>query len=150
MSNSSINDENEKTMITVETTINRAVDVVWKCFTEPEHIMQWNFASDDWHCPSAVNDLEEGKSFKYKMASRNGSASFDFEGVYDQIENHRHITFTLLDSRVVTIDFLDFGHSTRVVERFEAEETFPIEYQRDGWQAILDNLKKHTELTDLQ
>jgi len=47
-------------MITVETIIEAPIHKVWDAWTNPEHIVQWNYASDDWHCPKAAVDLTPG------------------------------------------------------------------------------------------
>jgi uncharacterized protein YndB with AHSA1/START domain len=135
----------QKTIITVETTVNAPVEKVWSCWNEPEHITKWNQASDDWHCPKAENDLRTGGKLKSTMAAKDGSFSFDFEGVYTKVEPNKKIEFTIADGRRVEVNFQSQGNSTKVVESFEAEDTHTIEMQRGGWQAILDNFRKHTE-----
>ncbi|WP_082075203.1 SRPBCC domain-containing protein [Desulfosporosinus sp. I2] len=52
-----------KPIITIETIVNRGMNQVWTCWTEPRHIMQWNNASEDWHTPSAENDLRVRGTF---------------------------------------------------------------------------------------
>ena len=74
--------------ITVQTNINASLAQVWECWTQPEHIVNWNFASDDWCCPAATNDLHVGAEFHYTMAAKDNSFSFDFWGTYDQIIPH--------------------------------------------------------------
>jgi len=37
---------------------------------------------------------------------------------------------------------------TTIVETFEAESTNPLEMQRGGWQAILDNFKIYVEASN--
>ncbi|MFN0034396.1 MAG: SRPBCC family protein [Saprospiraceae bacterium] len=135
----------DKTIITVEATVNASVEKVWACWTAPEHIMQWNNASDDWHTPKAENDLRAGGNFVFTMAAKDGSFSFDFGGVYDEVERHQKIAYTISDGRQVTITFSANGNETKVAETFEAETENPLEMQRGGWQAILDNFKKHVE-----
>jgi len=135
----------EKTMITVESTIDAPVETVWECWTKPEHITQWNTASPDWHSPRAENDLRPGGKFSFRMEAKDGSMGFDFGGVYDVVETHKNIEFTIGDGRKVKVTFSGKGNSTKVVESFEAEQTNPIEMQRGGWQAIMDNFKKYTE-----
>ena len=134
-----------RTTITVQTTVNQPIDQVWERWTQPEHITHWNFASDDWHCPSAVNNVQPGERFSWRMEARDGSVGFDFSGVYDQVKQHEQIVYTMDDGRQATIDFTDLGGQTRVTETFEAEGTHSIEMQRSGWQAILDNFKKYAE-----
>ena len=135
----------EKTIITVENIINAPVEKVWECWTKPEHITQWNNASDDWHTPWAKNDLREGGSFVARMEAKDGSMGFDFGGVYDAVRTNEYIEYTIGDGRKVKVTFTAQGKTTKVVESFEAENMNSIELQRGGWQAILDNFKKYTE-----
>ena len=134
-----------KKIITVENTINAPVEKVWQYWTKPEHITQWNNASEDWHTPRAENDLREGGSFSARMEAKDGSFGFDFGGVYDSIIINKYIEYTLGDTRKVKITFTPDGKKTKVTESFEAESTNPVEMQKVGWQAILDNFKKYTE-----
>lgn len=133
------------TKITVETTVNAPVENVWKCWTEPGHITQWCHASEDWHAPYADNDLTVGGNFKTTMAAKDGSFSFDFGGVYTKVEEFKAIEYAMSDGREVQISFSPESNGTKVVETFDAENTHSAEMQRAGWQAILDNFKKHTE-----
>ena len=135
----------EKTVITVENTINAPVEKVWECWTKPEHITQWNNASDDWHTPRAENDLRVGGSFVCRMEAKDGSFGFEFGGVYDAVRKNEYIEYTLGDGRKVNITFSAEGMTTKLVENFEAESENSPELQRGGWQAILDNFKKYTE-----
>lgn len=135
----------EKTVITVQNTVNAPVEKVWDYWTKPEHITQWNHASDDWHSPWAKNDLREGGNFSARMEAKDGSMGFEFGGVYDVIKPNEYIEFTMGDGRKVQIKFTGDSNATKVVESFEAESTHSIEMQKGGWQAILDNFKKYTE-----
>lgn len=135
----------EKTIITVESTINAAVEKVWKYWTKPEHITKWNNASDDWHTPRAENDLQVGGSFVTRMEAKDGSFGFDFGGVYDAVRKNEYIEYTMGDGRKVKVTFSSQGNKTKVMETFEAEIENSIDTQRGGWQAILDNFKKYTE-----
>ena len=134
-----------KTAITVEALVKAPVEKVWEYWNGPEHIKQWAFASDDWHAPHAENDLHVNGKFKTTMSAKDGSMSFDFEGIYTTVEKHQLIEYTIIDGRKVKIQFTAKGNETLVTETFEAENTFPIEMQRGGWQSILDNFKKYTE-----
>lgn len=134
-----------KNRITVETIVKSPVEKVWKSWNEPEHIMNWCHASDDWHAPVSTNDIRTGGTFSTTMAAKDGSYSFDFGGVYDNVKEHELIQYTMGDGRKVEVIFTREGNDTKVVETFEAESTNPLEMQRSGWQAILDNFKKYTE-----
>jgi uncharacterized protein YndB with AHSA1/START domain len=131
--------------ITVETTVQAPVNKVWEFWIEPTHITKWNNASDDWHTPIAENDLQVGGKFLTRMEAKDGSFGFDFGGVYDEVRLHEAISYTLGDGRQVTITFVSQGNETKVIEAFDAENTNPIEMQKAGWQAILDNFKKYVE-----
>lgn len=135
----------ERTSVTVRTTVNAPVEKVWKYFSEPEHITQWAFAVDDWHAPYAENDLRKDGKFKTTMAAKDGSVSFDFAGVYTDVQPHKRIAYTMGDGRKVEVLFEGSGNTTTVTETFDAEDENPVDMQRDGWQAILENFKKHTE-----
>jgi uncharacterized protein YndB with AHSA1/START domain len=135
----------EKTQITVETTVKAPVEKAWKLWTTPEHITCWNNASDDWYTPWAESDLQEGGKFSYRMEAKDGSFGFDFGGMYDEVKTNELIAYTIDDGRKVKVIFTSNGTETKIVEIFEAESTHPIEMQRGGWQAILDNFKKYAE-----
>lgn len=134
-----------KTSITVEATAKAPVQKVWASWTEPQHITKWCAPSDDWHAPYAENDVRTGGTFKTTMAAKDGSMSFDFAGVYDKVEKNKLIEYTIGDGRKVKVVFATTGNEVKVTETFDTENQNPIEMQRGGWQAILDNFKKYTE-----
>jgi uncharacterized protein YndB with AHSA1/START domain len=101
----------------------------------------------DWHTPYAENDLRVGGVFRSRMEAKDGSSGFDFVGTYDEVHQHKLIAFTMSDGRKVKVTFTDTGTSVQIVETFEAEMENPLELQKQGWQTILDNFKKHVETT---
>lgn len=131
--------------ITIDSTILATPEKVWNCWTQPNHITQWNFAADDWCCPSVENDLVVGGKYKARMEAKDGSFGFDFEAVYDKVEPVKILSYTMGDGRVATTTFEETGGFTKVTTTFDAETENSIEMQRDGWQAILDNFKKYVE-----
>jgi len=134
-----------KTSITVETEVRAPIKKVWAFWSEPQHITQWCNASDDWHAPHAENDLRVGGKFKTTMAAKDGSASFDFEGIYTDVQPRKLIEYTIADGRKVKILFSETGSKTKIVETFDAESENSHELQRNGWQSILDNFGKYAE-----
>ena len=136
---------NARTKITITASVNASAEQVWQCWTQPEHITQWNQASDDWHTPRAENDLRVGGKFSNRMESKDGKFGFDFWGVYDVVEPPHRLDFTIGDGRTVQIKLEPTDGGTHVVETFEAESENSVELQRQGWQAILDNFKKYVE-----
>jgi uncharacterized protein YndB with AHSA1/START domain len=131
--------------ITIETNIKAPLEKVWKLWNEPEHVRNWNSASEDWHTPKAINDLRKGGKFSYRMEAKDGSFGFDFGGEYDEVKNKELIAYTMSDGRKVSVAFSSVGNDTKVVETFEPENENPLDMQRTGWQAILDNFKKYAE-----
>jgi uncharacterized protein YndB with AHSA1/START domain len=137
--------QTSKSRITVETTVDADVNKVWDSWTKPEHITKWNFAADDWQCPSAENDLRVGGKYAARMEAKDGSFGFDFEAIYDEVVDNEKLTYTMVDGRQATTTFEDLGGKTNVKTVFDAEEENSVELQKGGWQAILDNFKKYTE-----
>lgn len=136
--------ENKKT-ITISATINAPTDKVWELYTNPEHIVKWNHASDDWHTTAAENDIQTGGKFKSRMEANDGSFAFDFEGVYTEVRDHEYIAYEMEDGRKVQILFKNKDTKTEIQLDFDAESENSEEMQREGWQAILDNFKKYVE-----
>ena len=136
-----------ETLITVFGTVNAPVEKVWIFWTSPQHITQWNKASPDWHTPHATNDLRVGGKFLSRMEARDGSAGFDFNGIYTEVKRLALISYTIEGGRKVKILFNSLENTTTLTEVFEAENIHSIELQRTGWQSILDNFKKYTEST---
>lgn len=132
-----------KPQITVETLITAPLSKVWDYWTNPEHITKWNFASSDWCCPKATNNLIVGGKFNYRMEACDGSEGFDFEGTYTNIQYGKLIEYILADERKIKIEFIEQNGTVRIVETFDAEGTNSLELQRSGWQSILDNFKKY-------
>ncbi|MFL5728689.1 MAG: SRPBCC family protein [Cytophagaceae bacterium] len=134
-----------KESITVEALVKAPVDKVWKYWNEPKHITQWCQASSDWHAPFAESDLKANGKFKTTMAAKDGSFSFDFEGVYTNVQKEKVLEYTIADGRKVKVIFEAQGNQTKVIETFEPESQNPVEMQKGGWQAILDSFRKYTE-----
>lgn len=132
--------------VTIHTDVRAPIEKVWTYWTEPQHITKWNNASDDWHTPRATNDLREGGRFTARMEAKDGSMGFDFGGTYTKVVPQKYIAYSIDgDGRKVTVQFEEKGSAVLVIETFDSESENPIELQRAGWQAILDNFKKHVE-----
>jgi uncharacterized protein YndB with AHSA1/START domain len=135
----------ERTIIKVETLINASIGKVWRFWREPNHIIKWYSASDDWHTPRAENDLRKDGTFSFRMEAKDGSAGFDFEGVYTHVIEHDSIVYVLSDGRKVKTSFRQDAYKILVTQEFEAESINPLRMQQEGWQAILNNFKKVVE-----
>jgi len=137
--------DNKKVKITVQTTVNETIEDVWKIWTSPNDIIYWNNASDDWHTTKAKNDLKVGGKFSYRMEAKDGSFGFDFEGIYDIVKTNELIAYTMADGRKSIITFKQQNNAINISQTFEAESENPIELQKNGWQAIMNNFKKYIE-----
>ena len=131
--------------IQIEATISTTLPKVWQYWTEPNHITKWNFAVPEWCCPRASNDLRVGGKYSARMEAKDGSFGFDFEAVYDEVVNHKNISYTLPDGRKVITSFEQQGTVTKVTTVFDAENQNPVEMQKSGWQSILNNFKRYAE-----
>jgi len=130
--------------ITVETTAKVPISKVWKSYTSPEDIIKWNAASDDWHTVKSAVDLRAGGQFSSRMEAKDGSFGFDFEGTYTNIVENRLIEYSF-GERNAKVEFSETPSGINVRVTFDAEDSHSIDQQRDGWQAILNNFKRHTE-----
>ena len=130
-----------KTTIKVQTTVPLSIEKVWEIWTKPEHIVNWNFASNEWHCPAATNELKPNGKFSWRMEAKDGSMGFDYSGVYRIIDPKEKIIKILDDGRLVEIEFYETVNGVKITESFEVEDQNSVDLQRQGWQAILDNFK---------
>jgi uncharacterized protein YndB with AHSA1/START domain len=133
------------TPIAVQTTVNAPIARVWECWTKPEHITGWAFASDDWEARDAENDLRVGGKFKTVLGAKDKSASFDYTGAYTAVVEHKLLEFNLDDGRQVKVVFEETPDGVKVTETFDPESENTEAVQRSGWQAFLDNFKKYAE-----
>lgn len=131
--------------INVNATIKADAKKVWDYYTTPEHITQWNFADPSWQCPSASNDMQISGKYSARMEAKDGSFGFDFEATYNAITPGESFTYTIPDGRQVDVVFEKQGNETNVDVTFDAENQNPLEMQKGGWQAILNNFKTYTE-----
>ena len=130
--------------ITVETIVAAPIEKVWRAYTTPEDIKQWNAASDDWHTTAATVDLRAGGAFSSRMEAKDGSMGFDFAGTYTNLVPHKLIEYDFGD-RKAQVEFEDIPKGVKVRVTFDSETTHSVDQQREGWQAILNNFARHVE-----
>jgi uncharacterized protein YndB with AHSA1/START domain len=123
--------------IVIEATAAASPERVWACFTDPAHIVGWNFASEDWCCPRAQNDAWVGGALVWRMEARDGSIGFDLEGTYTEVDASHSLAWNLSNGRAVQLELTADGPHTRLVQRFEPEHIHSRDLQTQGWQAIL-------------
>lgn len=135
----------EDFQIHISTHVLADIETVWQCFTQPEHVTQWNQASEDWHTPHAEADVQTGGTFTYRMEARDGSMGFDFVGTYDAVEPFTHLAYHMEDGRSVSVTFTETDTGTQVHESFDPEYENSFELQYAGWGAILESFRQYVE-----
>ena len=130
--------------ITVTATIKANAKKVWDYYTNPEHIVKWNFPAPSWHCPKATNDMKVGGKYFARMEAKDGSFGFDFEAIYEEIKTGESFSYSFGD-RKATVEFKNLENQTEITIVFDPENENPIEMQKEGWQAILNSFKNYTE-----
>jgi len=130
--------------ITVSAMVNAEKSIVWDCYTNPKHIVNWNFADPSWHCPHAENDMTIGGKYVARMEARDGSFGFDFEANYTKIDMGHSYSYGFGD-RFCDVSFIENDGATEITVSFDPETEHPVEMQQQGWQAILNNFKSYTE-----
>lgn len=131
--------------ITVETVVKAKLAKVWEAWNTPADIVKWNAASEDWHTTRSEVDLRAGGKFSARMEARDGSEGFDLEGTYTRVVPRELVEYRMSDGREARIEFVEQAGGVLVRETFDAENENPTEMQREGWQAILDNFRRHVE-----
>lgn len=145
------------TQLQIQCDIFAPIEKIWEAIHDPKHVIHWNFAWDDWHCPQSKDDFQVGWTFCNTMAAKDGSMSFDFEWEYTKIISYQNIQYTILDmqygekylekGRKVSLEFIPEKNFVRVIESFDAEDIHPLELQIQWWQAILNHFKAYCENT---
>jgi uncharacterized protein YndB with AHSA1/START domain len=128
--------------ITVSTLIAAPIAAVWRAYTTPADIKQWNAASADWHTTAATVDLRVGGKFSSRMEARDGSFGFDFEGEYTLVDAPHRLEYRF-GERCASVDFSQTPVGVKVTVSFDPESEHSEEAQREGWQSILDNFARH-------
>ena len=130
--------------ITIETLVRAPIDKVWRAYTSPEDIIQWNAASDDWHTTSSSVELRVGGIFSSRMEAKDGSFGFDFAGTYTKIIPNELIEYAFGD-RTASVQFMQTSDSVKLRITFIAETEHSAEEQEQGWQSILNKFASHVE-----
>ena len=90
--------------IQVQATITADKQKVWDYYTLPEHITKWNFASDDWCCPTASNELKVGGRYVARMEAKDGSFGFEFDATYTELNEGQSFRY-VFGERAASVEF---------------------------------------------
>ncbi len=138
----------EDRVLVITRVFDAPVRLVYKMWTEPEHIARW------WGCSGSTvthfrRDLRVGGEYFVEMHMSDGSL-LRITGVYREIEEASRLCFTWgwLDDdgqrgyeTLVTVTFAERGQATEVTlrqELFDATET--RDQHGEGWGFSLDSL----------
>jgi len=134
----------EPVTIVIERDIDAPRALVFEAWTDPKHLVHWYYATDGWTTPFADVDLRVGGQFRIGFADPDNKYDFVFWGTFTEIAPPSRVAYTMGDDRRVTVDFTEIGRNrTHVRLAFEAENTFPIEQQRDGWGSQVTHLAEY-------
>jgi uncharacterized protein YndB with AHSA1/START domain len=131
--------------IAIETCVRSNLGHTWNAWNNPEDIVRWNSAADDWHTTRSTVDLRAGGKFCSRMEAKDGSVGFDFEGTYTKVVENSQIEYVMDDGRSVAIVFTEVDGGVRIHQTFDAEDENSIAQQREGWQNILENFARFVE-----
>ncbi|MCT8341211.1 SRPBCC domain-containing protein [Flavobacteriaceae bacterium TK19130] len=136
--------------LTIEKTFNAPIDIVWKAWTEPEHLVKW-WAPKGMNLKIVEHDFKIGGKWKYTMEMPDGN-TFVSEGTYQEIVEMEKI--------ITSADFKPMTQNVELQCLFEADGdktnfTFKVihetpEYCRqqeemgfyNGWGSAFNRLEK--------
>ena len=78
--------------LTIERVVDVAPELVWKCWTEPQHLMKW-FCPRPWQTVACEIDLRPGGKFNTTMKSPEGQ-EFPNNGCFLEIVPGKKLVFT--------------------------------------------------------
>ena len=123
-------DHVKKADLVVTRIIDAPLEMVWKAWTDPEHVKRW-WGPKDWTSPTCKIDLREGGKYVFCMRAPKDQGGQDVytAGVYKQIVPMERLEFTqsLSDKEGNKIDPAqvgmppDFPHELRMVIVFKAK-----------------------------
>jgi uncharacterized protein YndB with AHSA1/START domain len=126
------------------------VDLVWRCWTEQEHLARWS-APRGYTTPTGEGDVRPGGRWRCRMVDPEGG-EHRLGGVYREIVPHKLIIMTHAwdedgkpgHQTIVTVRFEDLGRRTRVtLEQSGFDSIESRDGHRGGWSECLDILAEH-------
>ena len=138
--------------LTITRTFDAMRDLVWKLFTEPEHIMQW-MGPRDFVPKNFTQDARVGSTWRGMLHPIKGGRDLWQGGTFLEIDPPAHVSYTFAwddengrpgHETIVTLDFEAQGNKTKL--NFH-QTGFPTEGERDGhrgdWSETFDKLEEY-------
>ena len=134
----------------IERVFDAPVALVWKCWTEKEHMAQWS-APRGFTVPYSEGDLRPAGKWRCCMRAPNGNELW-LGGVYREIVPNRLLVMTHAweedgvpgHETLVTVRFQDLGERTKVtLEQTGFDSTGSRDGHAEGWTECFGILAEH-------
>ncbi|WP_405206832.1 SRPBCC domain-containing protein [Aquimarina sp. LLG6339-5] len=149
-----MNDLNKRTL-SLSRTFNAPIELVWKAWTQPEHIAQW-WGPKGMKTKVISHDFSVGGTWKYSMLMPNGD-EFISEGVYIEIIEHKKISSSanfkpMTEGVEIQALFEKDGDKTNFTFNvIHPTEKYCQQQEKmgfmNGWGSVFDRLKEFVETT---
>jgi len=127
------------------------VDLVWRCFTEQEHLAKWS-APRGYTIATGEGDVRVGGKYRCCMRASDGTELW-LGGAYREIVPPKRLVMTHVwddengkpgPETLVTVRFEDAGGRTKVtLEQTGFDSDADRDGHREGWSECLDLLAEH-------
>jgi uncharacterized protein YndB with AHSA1/START domain len=135
----------EKTrVLKIERVFDAPVDLVWRCWTEKQHLDKWS-APKGYTIPKSQGDTRVGGKYHLVMRTPDGH-DLGLGGVYREIVPHKKLVMTHVWDEdgietVVTVRFEDMGKRTKMIfeqSGFTSDDS--MNGHEGGWTECFDIL----------
>ncbi|MDE1995097.1 MAG: SRPBCC domain-containing protein [Rhizobiaceae bacterium] len=128
-------------------------ELLFRLWTEPEHLVRW-WGPQNMSAPSVSVDLREGGAWRHCILGPDGKEYWS-HGRYMEIAPPERLVFTfaweghggrLEHQMQVTIEFYEKGEGTRLVfHKAELPDDTEMRLQTGGWEQALDKYTAYAE-----
>jgi uncharacterized protein YndB with AHSA1/START domain len=138
--------------LTITRTFDAPRDLVWRLFTEPEHLVKW-MGPRRFEARNFTQDARVGGKWRGKLHPTDGGKDLWQGGTFRAIDPPSHISYTFAwdddngqpgNETVVTLAFEAQGNKTRLTFH---QTGFPTDEERDGhrggWGESFDKFEEY-------
>ncbi|MDJ1371444.1 SRPBCC family protein [Gulosibacter molinativorax] len=133
---------------TITRTVNASRDLVWRAWTEHEHLQHW-LHPFGVTTESISFDVRVGGEYRYTMINEETGEQFPTGGVFLEVERPERLKFTWgtpgdADAPVVTVSLVEVDDGTQLTFHLVGIEGKPGDgFVYDGWDEALQNFAAH-------